>query len=58
MALEYELETGRSGMDFTPDELIWRSLVIRDRSKERTVQMANAVAVAMSSDQKAWDLLK
>jgi hypothetical protein len=58
LALEYELETGRPGFDLSPIELMWRMRILGDREKVHRVQMANAVAVGMSGDPKAWDLLK
>lgn len=52
------METGRPGFDFSPIELVWRMRILGDREKVHRVHMANAVAVGMSGDPKAWDLLK
>lgn len=57
LALEYEIDTGRSGMDLTPAELIWRTKIRGERNKLGTLQMASAMATAMSGDEKAWDAL-
>lgn len=58
LALEYELETGRSGFDFTPTELLWRTRTLEEREKVQRINMARAVAVAMSSNEEAWDSLR
>lgn len=58
LALEYEVVTGRSGMDFTPTELVWRVRVMSEREKLNTFSMARAVAVGMSGDEKAWKTLE
>jgi hypothetical protein len=57
LALEYEIETGRSGMDLTPTELIWRTKIRGERDKFGTLQMASAMATAMSGNEKLWDAL-
>lgn len=57
MALQYEIETGRSGMDLTPSELIWRTEILTERDKLGTLRTANAMATALSGNEKAWDAL-
>lgn len=57
MALQYEIETGRCGMDLTPSELIWRTEILMEREKLGTLRTANAMATALSGNEKAWDAL-
>lgn len=57
MAMQYEIETGRSGMDLTPSELIWRTEILMERDKLGTLRTASAMATALSGNEKAWDAL-
>jgi hypothetical protein len=57
LALEFECRTGRSAMDMTIGQLLARSRKMQEIDKLKTLQMANAVATAMSGEEKAWDAL-
>ena len=57
MALEFECRTGRSGMDMTIGQLVARIRKLQEIDKLKTLQAANATAVGMSGDEKAWNAL-
>lgn len=44
-------------MDMTIGQLVARTRKMQEIDKLRTLQMANAVATAMSGEEKAWDAL-
>lgn len=44
-------------MGMTIGQLIARSRKLQEIDKLKTLQMANAVATAMSGEEKAWDAL-
>ncbi|OHV83648.1 hypothetical protein [Rhizobium sp. LCM 4573] len=53
MALQYEVETGRPGIDLTPSELIWRTEILKERDKLEALRTACAMATALSGNEKA-----
>lgn len=58
LAVEYELATGRSAMEMTPGQLLFRMKILEQRQKAETQRMAAAVAVAMSGSKEAWAALE
>ncbi|MBY5873720.1 hypothetical protein [Rhizobium leguminosarum] len=56
--MEYELATGRSAMDMTPGQLLFRIKLLEQRQKAETQRMAAAVAVALSGSKEAWKALE
>jgi hypothetical protein len=57
LALEYECRTGATAMNMTMGQLIARTRKLQELDKLQTFVMAQAVATAMSGDEKAWNAL-
>lgn len=54
-AISYENETGISGLNLSPRQLMMRLRVLRRDEKRQQIQMAEAFFVAQSGDKKIWD---
>ncbi|MGO7273941.1 hypothetical protein ACCT18_01385 [Rhizobium ruizarguesonis] len=57
MAVRYECMTGRHAGDLTLGQLSARMATLMEIEKHRTVNTANAVAVALSGSEKDWEAL-
>jgi hypothetical protein len=57
LAIEFECRTGQRSGDLTLGQLAARTATLRELDKLKTFEMAKAVAVAMSGDEKAWTAL-
>jgi hypothetical protein len=54
-AISYENQTGKSGLNLSPRQLIMRLKILRRDEKRKQIQMAEAFLVANSGDKKVWD---
>jgi hypothetical protein len=57
LAVEYECRTGRSAGPLRIGQLMARIYTLRSLDKMKTMDMARAVATAMSGNEKAWTAL-
>lgn len=54
MAVDYTNRTGRDGLAMSPLQLMFAMRVLRDQERKERLDMAAAVATAMSGKEEAW----
>jgi len=54
-AISFENQTGISGLNLSPRQLMMRLRVLRRDQKRQQIQLAEAFLVANSGDKKIWD---
>lgn len=54
-AISYENETGISGLNLSPRQLMMRLKVLRRDQKRKQIQLAEAFLVVQHGDKNAWE---